>query len=140
MAYALPAANHTCAKEIRTLLGSEPVLDDGVVGEEFVKLGDELLELTEHQERAVFRPCRAGSRISGLPKQNGAGRKVGLAGHRVRREAVNCGVRDPVKEPKVYEREVNYCPSVIEPDREDTHARVRRSARGELQPPGSTPC
>jgi hypothetical protein len=68
--YTLPSANHACAQEIRTLLNGESILDDGVVGQEFVKLGDELLELAEHEEGAIPGPHWASNSVAGLVQQN----------------------------------------------------------------------
>jgi hypothetical protein len=68
--YTLPSANHARAQEIRTLLSGESILDNGVVGQEFVKLGDELLELAEYEEGAIFGPHWASNSVAGLVQQS----------------------------------------------------------------------
>lgn len=68
--YTLPSANHARTQEIRTLLRGESILDDGVVGQEFVKLGDELLELAEYEEGAIFGPRWASNSVACLVQQN----------------------------------------------------------------------
>lgn len=70
--YTLPAADHASAGQLGITVRR-------VVDEEFVELRDELLKLTEDEERPVLGPSWACGRVAGLASQDDARVKNGLA-------------------------------------------------------------